>query len=224
MVMKTAKLISVFGLMMLFSGTAAAQRPRLPRWGLKVASVDAVPDTRSQAFRAEVQLTNNDFGPRDASEVQVRTFFDEPGFDIELVNATWASVTTFDGAQTGIFGAVEFSGFGRLGLCRAIPGRITNGNVFNFTTSSILVPPGGHVTFIVTLQRAGGLFPFNVNGDNFSALDGDTALHEDPFFALFFSQAPGANTPACVWEAPLIPAIQPLNPCTGEPFPCNTSF
>jgi hypothetical protein len=191
---------------------------------LKIANVDAIADTGSQAFRVQVQLTNNDFGPRDASEIQVRTFYDFPDFDAEFVNATFANVTTFDGAQTGINGTVIFGGFGRLGLCQAIPGRITNGNVFNFTTSSIQVPSGGHVTYIVTMQRHGGAFPFNVTGNSFTALDSDTTLHEDQHFALFFSNAPGANTPACVFESPLIPAIQPLNPCTGEPFPCNTSF
>jgi hypothetical protein len=213
----------VIGLL-LVGGVASAQRPPLPRWGLKVASVDAVPDTSSQAFRVQIQLTNNDFGPRDASEIQVRTFYDLPNNDIEFVNATFANVTTFDGKQTGINGEVEFSGFGRLGLCRAIPGRITNGNVFNFTTSPIIVPSGGVVTYIVTMQRQGGAFPFNENGDSFTALDGNTTLHEDQHFALFFTNAPGAFTPACVFEAPLIPAIQPLNPCTGEPFACNTSF
>jgi hypothetical protein len=214
----------VMGLLLLSGGVASAQRPKLPRWGLKIASVDAVADTGSQAFRARIELTNNDFGPRDASEVQVRSFLDLPDNDIEFVNATFASVTTFDGALTGIYGTVDFGGFGRLGLCQAIPGRITNGNVFNFTTSSVLVPEGGHVTYIVTVQRRGGAFPFNVTGQSFSALDGDTTLHEDPHFALFFTDALGANTPACVWEAPLIPTIQPLNPCTGQPFPCNTSF
>jgi hypothetical protein len=209
---------------LLVGGVASAQRPPLPRWGLKVASVDAVSDTQSQAFRIQIQLTNNDFGSRDASEVQVRSFYDLPDFDIEFVNATYAGVANFAGAQTGIFGTVEFSGFGRLGLCAAIPERITNGNVFNFTTSPLIVPPGGTVTYIVTMQRQGGAFPFNVRGDSFSALEGNTTLHEDRHFALFFTNAPGADTPACVFESPLIPALQPLNPCSGEPFACNTSF
>jgi len=221
--MRNVTIACVMGLL-LVSGVASAQRPKLPLWGLKIASVDGVPDSETQAFRVRVQLTNNDFGPRDASEVQVRGFFDLPNYDAEFVNATYATVSTFDGALTGIFGTVDFGGFGRLGLCEAVPGRITNGNVFNFTTSSIQVPPGGLVTYIVTLQRQGGAFPFNVAGDSFTALDGNTTLHEDPHFALFFSNAPGANTPACVFEAPLIPTLQPINPCTGEPFACNTSF
>jgi hypothetical protein len=216
--------ICVMALLLSFGGVAAAQRPSLPRWGLKVASAVPVSDTQTQVFEVKVQLTNNDFFPRDASEVQVRTFFDLPGFDAEFVNATYANVTTFDGAQTGINGTVGFSGFGRIGLCEAIPERKTNGNIFNFTTSSIMVPSGGVVTYIVTLQRNGGAFPFNVDGDSFTALDGNLTLHEDQHFALFFSEAPGANTPACVWTAPLIPSEQPLNPCSGEPFPCNTSF
>jgi hypothetical protein len=221
--MRIETMIGVMGLM-LIAEVASAQRPPLPRWGLRIASVDAVPDTGSQAFRVQIELTNNDFGTRDASEIQVRTFFDLPNFDLEVVNATFADVTTFDGKQTGVVGTVNVSGFGRLGLCAAIPGRITNGNVLNFTTSPLLVPSGGVVTYIVTLQRQGGAFPFNVTGDSFTALDGDRTLHEDRHFALFFSNALGDNTPACVFEAPLIPAIQPLNPCTGQPFPCNTSF
>jgi len=208
----------------LLAGTSWAQRAPSPRWGLKVASVDAVPDTRSQAFRVHIQLTNNDFGPRDASEVQVRIFLDLPSSDMQFVNATFANVTTSAGGQTGTNGTVNFSGFGRIGLCNAIPGRITNGNIFNFTTSSIMVPEDGHVDYIVTCQRQGGAFPFNVNGDSFTQADGNTALHSDQHFALFFSNAPGDNTPACVFVSPLIPDVQPLNPCTGQPFPCNSSF
>src|SRR6185295_19824383 len=117
--------------LMLMAGTALAQRAPAPRWGLKIASVDAVTDTQSQAFRVKIELTNNDFGPRDASEVQVRMFFDLPGNDMQFVNATFANVTTFNGANTGINGTVSFNGFGRIGLCNAIPGRITNGNIFN---------------------------------------------------------------------------------------------
>jgi hypothetical protein len=221
--MSKAAMICVIGLS-LIGGVASAQRPPLPRWGLSVANVDGVPDTESQTFRVKIQLTNNDFGPRDASEVQVRTFYDLPNYDMEFVNATFASVTTYDGKPKGIYGTVAFSGFGRLGVCAAIPERTTNGNVFNFTTSSIQVPPGGAVTYVVTLQRQGGAYPFNVSGNSFTALDGNTKLHADQHFALFFSNAPGADTPACVFEAPLIPAVQPLNPCTGEPFPCNISF
>src|SRR5262245_1585780 len=131
--------ICAMGLLLSLGGVAAAQRPSEPRWGLKVASVAPVADTQIQVFEVKVQLTNNDFFPRDASEIQVRTFFDLPGFDAEFVNATYANVTTFAGAQTGINGTVSFSGFGRLGLCAAIPERKTNGNVFNFTTSSIMV-------------------------------------------------------------------------------------
>jgi hypothetical protein len=224
MLMSTRVKICVLGLLLSVGSVASAQRAHEPRWGLKVASVAPVADTATQVFEVEIQLTNNDFGPRDASEVQVRTFFDLPGFDAEFVNATYANVTTFDGAQTGVNGTVSFSGFGRLGVCEAIAGSKTNGNVFNFTTSPIIVPEGGLVTYIVTLQRVGGEFPFNVDGDSFTALDGNITLHEDRHFALFFSEPPGADTPACVWDAPLIPALQPLNPCSGEPFPCNVSF
>jgi hypothetical protein len=164
-------------------------------------------------FRPEMTITNNSLDSRDLSEIFVQTYFNSPLGSVSPVHSfTYVTITAANGAVIGNaqVTASEFARF--VGTCSVAPDRNTN-QPWDFFFTSVQVPPGGAATFIDDLWVGGNIF--DPDCDDFTKVDGNTTLHDDVHYSLFFN-AVGLTTRACEWISPVTPDPNTgINECTG---------
>lgn len=165
-------------------------------WNLQVRPT-AVPNSCDYGvFEAELKLTNTGTSGAFLSEVFAEFSFNAGANEIEAVHPEDTYAWIFD-AQGGF---VSWDGVKVQGPFAQAPAQFSADRranqiwrtVFdppNANGQTIVVPPGGFATVIVTLRRAGGQSPFDVGCDDFTKMERNapTAFTDNKFFRLLFT-------------------------------------
>jgi hypothetical protein len=183
---------------------------------LQVRPVDQVSTCQAGSFRAEFRITNFTNVAFDLSRASVRLNFNNATL-VEPVNNTFVTVFSPAGGLTGQSTTATVRQE-QGPMCAVAPDRTTNQTMFIDLGAAQLPPNGGFATFIATLRRDGGQFPFDVGCDDFTKLvNPDRTFRNDRFFGLV---QPSGIIPTgrlfCEFTAPNV--VDPetgINPCTG---------